>query len=116
MKSSPQKAMMLAIAATTLCASSALAAHEPKPSFRINTENFAKLDPQEQALVLEVGARWEAIASMDRSALDRSDRRELRAEVKSLKAEARAINRGGTVIYLSSAAIIIIILLLILIL
>ena len=109
------KAMMLAITASSLFTVSAFATG-PKQSFRINERNFTKLGPQEQARVLEIGARWEAISGMDRSMLDRTDRQELRTEVKSLKAEAEAINRGGTVIYLSSAAIIIIILLLILIL
>ena len=115
MKTTNPKTLMLALATATLFSASAFAS-EPKPEFRINEENFAKLNTQEQERVLEIGARWEAIANMDRSELDRSDRKELRAEVKALKAEAKTFNRDGTVIYLSTAAIIIIILLLILIL
>lgn len=115
MKTTSPKNLMLTLAAATLFTAPAFAG-EPKSEFRIDEENFAKLNAQEQERVLEIGARWEAIARMDRSELDRSDRKELRAEVKALKAEAKTFNRGGTVIYLSSAAIIIIILLLILIL
>ena len=115
MKTTTLKTVMLTLATTALFSAPAFAS-EPKPEFRINEENLAKLSTQDQERVLEIGARWEAIASMDRSELDRSDRKELRAEVKALKAEAKTFNRDGTVIYLSSAAIIIIILLLILIL
>lgn len=114
MKTSP-KALMLALVASTLFTASTFAS-ETKPNFRINEENFAKLNRQEQARVLEIGARWDAITNMDRSDLNRADRKELRAEVKALRAEAKSYDRGGTTIYLSTAAIIIIILLLILIL
>ncbi len=115
MKTTSPKTIMLTLATATLFSAPAFAS-EPKPEHRINEENFAKLNAQEQERVLEIGARWDAIANMDRSQLDRADRKELRSEVKALKAEAKTFNRGGTVIYLSSAAIIIIILLLILIL
>jgi len=115
MQTTPYRTFTLALATTALLSTPAFA-KEGEPEFRIHPENFAKLDVQQQERVLAIGARWEAIANMDRSELDRSDRKALRAEVKALKAEAKAINRGGTVIYLSSAAIIIIILLLILIL
>ena len=115
MKTTSPKTLMLALATATLFSAPAFAS-DSKPDFRINEENFAKLTSQEQARVLEIGARWEAIANMDRSDLDRTDRKELRAEVKALKAEAKTINRDGTVIYFSTAAIIIIVLLLILIL
>jgi hypothetical protein len=91
-------------------------AHGAKPHFRIDQENFQKLNVQEQERVLAIGARWDAIANMDRSDLAKADRRELRAEVKALRTEARTYDRGGTTIYLSTAGIIIIILLLILIL
>ncbi|MCI1751994.1 MAG: hypothetical protein LKM36_03720 [Flavobacteriales bacterium] len=101
--------------ASTLVASTAFAG-EPKSNFKIDQENFEKLNTDDQQRVLEIGARWDAIANMDRSDLDRADRKELRAEVRSLKAEAKTYNKDGTTIYLSSAAIIIIILLLILIL
>lgn len=115
MKTATPKTLLLALATATLFSAPAFAS-EPKPEFRINEENFAKLDAAQQQRVLEIGARWEAISNIDRSDLDRMDRKELRAEVKALKAEAKTFNRDGTVIYLSTAAIIIIILLLILIL
>lgn len=91
-------------------------AKDAKTHFKIDQANFQKLNPQEQQRVLEIGARWDAISNMDRSQLDKSDRKELRSEVRSLKAEAKTYNRNGTAIYLSTGAIIIIILLLILIL
>ena len=91
-------------------------AKDAETHFKIDQANFQKLNAQEQQRVLEIGARWDAISNMDRSELDRSDRKELRTEVRSLKAEAKTFNRGGTVIYFSTGAIIIIILLLILIL
>lgn len=91
-------------------------AKEPKSNFKIDQANFEKLNTQEQQRVLEIGARWDAIANMDRSDLDKADRKELREEVRSLKAESKTFNHDGTVIYLSTAGIIIIILLLILIL
>lgn len=104
-----------ALAAFTVTAQPVLA-EGTKPGFRIDRENFQKLDPASQQRVLEIGARWEAISNMDRSDLAKADRKELRAEVKALKAEAKTYNKDGTVVYLSTGAIIIIILLLILIL
>lgn len=115
MHTATSRHLLLALAATAML-STPVMAKEGSPQARIDPENFAKLAPQQQERVLAIVSRWEAIAQMDRSALERSDRKALRAEVKALKAEAKAINQGGTVIYLSSAAIIIIILLLILIL
>jgi hypothetical protein len=57
--------------------------------------------------------RLEDIKAMNLSELSRSEKKSLRKEVKGIKKEMRATNRG---IYLSVGAIIIIILLLILIL
>lgn len=115
MKTTTAKGLMLALACSSLFTASTYASDD-KPNFRINEANFAKLNTQEQQRVLEIGARWDAIANMDRSDLSRADRKELRAEVKALRAEAKTFDRDGTTIYLSTAAIIIIILLLILIL
>lgn len=55
--------------------------------------------------------RLKEIKSMDKSDLSRTEKRELRKEVKSIKAELTAAGKG---IYLSIGAIIIVILLLIL--
>ncbi len=111
MKTVRSNSLMLILAGSFLVASPAMA---DGPNHRIDPANLAKLAPAQQERVQQIADRWEAIAAMDRNNLDRADRKELRAEVKALKAEAREINRDGTVIYLSSAAIIIIILLLIL--
>ena len=58
-------------------------------------------------------SRLDEIKEMDKSTLTRTDKKELRKEVKAIRSELRATNNG---VYLSIGAIIIIILLLILIL
>tara|TARA_R110000850_G_scaffold274635_1_gene412454 strand:+ start:88097 stop:88363 length:267 start_codon:yes stop_codon:yes gene_type:complete len=57
--------------------------------------------------------RLEEIKEMDKSDLSRSERKELRKEVRSIKKELRSTGNG---VYLSVGAIIVIILLLILLL
>lgn len=57
--------------------------------------------------------RLEEIKAMDKSDLSRSEKKELRKEVKEIKAELKSTGNG---VYLSVGAIIIIILLLILLL
>ncbi|MBB5439869.1 MULTISPECIES: hypothetical protein [Pedobacter] len=76
---------------------------------KANTEMTA-----EQKVQLErIKTRVEEIRDMDKSHLSRSEKKELRKELKELKTQARAMSGG---VYLSVGAIIIIILLLILIL
>ena len=115
MRSPIRAAAILAITAMATCSTPAFA-KESKSHFTIDQANFQKLNPQEQQRVLEIGARWDAIANMDRSDLDKVDRKELRTEVKALKAEAKTYDRGGTTIYLSSAGLILLIILLIILL
>jgi len=80
----------------------------------INKDAINAMTPeQKQARIEEIQARVAEIKAMDKSQLTKEDRKELRAELKSDKREARAMSGG---IYLSVGAIIIIILLLILIL
>ncbi len=87
----------------------------------VNTDNTDKvastttsLTPeQKQERVAAITIRVNEIRAMDKSNLTRADKRALRAELRSLKAESNS-NGGG--VYLSLGAIIIIILLLILIL
>lgn len=68
----------------------------------------------EQKAQLEVITnRVEEIKAMDKSHMSKSERKELRKELKEMKQQARAMGGG---VYLSVGAIIIIILLLILIL
>ncbi len=61
----------------------------------------------------EITRRVEEIKSMDRSELNRDERKALRSELQEMKKEAKAMNGG---VYLSVGAIIIILLVLILIL
>jgi hypothetical protein len=90
----------------------------PVKNVTINAENLARLSPQDQTRALAIRDRLEAITAMDRGAMDRADKKAVRAEVRSLKAEAEALNQraGGTVVYISTAGLIIIILLLIILL
>jgi hypothetical protein len=88
----------------------------PGKEVTLNTENLAKLDPVQQERAVYIADRLNTIAAMDVQDLDRTERKELRAEVKALGREAKDLNRGGTVIYLSTAGIIIIVLLLIILL
>ncbi len=66
---------------------------------------------QKEELVQEMKARTEYIRSMDKSQLTKEDRKALRAELKAMKHESKAV----TGIYISVGALIIIILLLIII-
>lgn len=60
------------------------------------------------AKALLLNNRLAEIQEMDKSTLDRSEKRALKKEVKTIKKELKAIGRG---IYISAGAIIIIILL-----
>lgn len=116
MKTFRHKGLVLA-SALLLSAIPAVAAPENKErQVRVDQENLAKLPLEDQQRVLYIADRLETIAHMDRSAMSRTERRAIRAELKGLKQEAEHYNRGGTTIYLSTGAIIIIILLLIIIL
>ena len=66
---------------------------------------------QKEELVQQMKDRTEAIKAMDKSQLTKAERKELRAELKAMKKEARAV----TGVYISVGALIIIILLLIII-
>jgi hypothetical protein len=72
-------------------------------------------DAQKEARLEEIKVRVEEIKNIDKSTLSRSERKELKAELKSYNKEMKAMKpRGG--IYISFAGIIIVVLLLILIL
>ena len=81
---------------------------------KIHQENFAKLSEAEQTRVLEIKDRLEALHAIDRSALTKAERVELRSELKDLKMEVKAINAQQPVIYISATALLIIILLIVL--
>ncbi len=78
-------------------------------------KNNAKTEmtAEQKAQLGRIVSRVDEIKSMDKSDLSRSEKKELRKELKELKSQARAVGGG---VYLSVGAIIIIILLLILIL
>jgi hypothetical protein len=75
-------------------------------------KNMTETEMQDRAEVLE--DRLTEIQAMDIDALDRSDRKSLKKELRYINREMTALGNGG--IYLSTGAVIIIILLLILIL
>ncbi len=70
-------------------------------------------DAQKEVKLQAIKERVEEIKAMDKSQLNKEEKQELKAELKSMKTQARALGGG---IYLSVGAIIIIILVLILIL
>ena len=72
-----------------------------------------KTNPEVPERVKTLLSRLDEIKEMDKSNLSRTEKKELRKEVKAIRTELRASNNG---VYLSVGAIIIIILLLILIL
>lgn len=96
-----QTATLLLFIAVSLPVSATETAPVSSPA---KTEN-----PRAQQLL----QRLEVIKAMDKSELTKTERKELRKEVKGIKKEMKAV-KGG--VYLSVGAIIIIILLLILIL
>lgn len=90
-------------------------------SFSVNPASAAvekgpakELTAQQRAQVKQIQERVEEIKDMDKSNLSRTERKELRKELREMKSQANAVSGGG--VYLSVGAIIIIILLLILIL
>lgn len=82
----------------------------------IDSARFVSLSTEDQARVTDLKVRMETLMNTDRSQLDRDDRQALRKEWKALKGEMKEVNRGGTVVYISTAGIIIILLLLIILL
>lgn len=98
-------ALMLAFSTSQLSAATVIT--EPNP------KEITATDAQKQAKLEAIKERLDEIKAMDKSQLSKEQKQELKAELKTMKAEARAAGGG---IYLSVGAIIIIILVLILIL
>ena len=71
-----------------------------------------ELTEAQKVRLTEIENRIEVIKTMDFSSMSKSERKEVRVELKEMKDEARGLGSG---VYLSIGAIIIIILLLILI-
>src|SRR4051812_24748475 len=86
------------------------------PSTIIAAETKSSVETNSKEMPAEVKVmfnRLEEIKTMDKSSLSRSEKKELRKEVRAIKAELKTTSNG---VYFSVGAIIIIILLLILIL
>lgn len=75
-----------------------------------NMESKTEAESARAAMLID---RLEEIKAMDKSEMSRSEKKELRKEVKAIKSELKSTGNG---VYLSVGAIIIIILLLILLL
>lgn len=82
----------------------------------IREEVFGALAASDQHKVLDLKQRMEALMATDRSTLSAEERRKLRGEWRSMKHEMNALNRGGTVIYISTGGLILLIILLIILL
>lgn len=77
------------------------------------TKDKVEMTAEQKVQLEKITNRVEEIRAMDKSNLSRSEKKELRKELREMKHQARAMGGG---VYLSVGAIIIIILLLILIL
>lgn len=84
------------------------------PVMAANTPPETPLTEAQQARVNELIKRVEAIKSINRSELSKVERKNLRKELKSINAEAKAIRGQG--VYISLGALIVAALLLILLL
>ncbi|RYE33182.1 MAG: hypothetical protein EOP42_08530 [Sphingobacteriaceae bacterium] len=98
-------ALMLTLSASNLKAATVVA--EPA------AKEITLTDAQKEVKLQAIKERVEEIKAMDKSQLTKTERQELKTELKTMKTQARALGGG---IYLSVGAIIIIILVLILIL
>ncbi len=76
---------------------------------KTKTTQSTEVSPEMQVMM----NRLEEIKSLDKSEMSRAEKKELRKEVRAIKAEARSSSNG---VYLSVGAIIIIVLLLIILL
>lgn len=88
----------------------------PDGKVTIDSARFKALPADQQERVTYIVDRLNTLAATDVRTMERSERKALRSEVKALEREARDLNRGGTVIYLSTGAIILILILLIILL
>ncbi len=100
-------AFMFALTTSTAGASNAIAVNNrAKEKIELTAEQQARIDALKRRVV--------EIKGIDRSKLTKQERKDLRAELKEMNKEAKAIQGRG--VFLSIGAIIIIILLLILLL
>lgn len=75
-----------------------------------NEKGDKAMTAQQQAQLEQLTNRVEQIRSMDKSNLNRQEKRALRSELREMKKNANAISNGG--IYLSVTALLVIIVLL----
>lgn len=83
------------------------------PAFASDKTPKTELTAAQQAELTNIMNRVEQIRAMDKSHLNKAERKALRSELKDMKKRANGLNQG---VYLSVGAIIIILLVLILIL
>ena len=88
------------IAVTMLLSFTALSSHaatiNADGTKSYSKEEIAKMtEEQKQARIEEIKQRVNEIRTMDKSNLDRQDRKELRQELRGLKHEAQAVTGGG---------------------
>ncbi len=116
MSSARHIGIIFALALAFTSTDGAAAPRASEREVRINQERFAQLPLAEQARVLEIKERLEVLMTTDRSSLDPSQREALRSEWKGLRGEMKELNRGGTVVYISTAGLLLIIILLVILL
>ena len=75
-----------------------------------NAKDTKALTTEQQVKLNQLTSRVEQIRNMDKSDLNRQEKRALRSELKEMKSQANAIGNGG--IYLSITALLVIIVIL----
>jgi hypothetical protein len=101
--------LMMMVFSLSIFPQTSFASEKNAPAKTAKTAKTAEI-PAEVKVMLN---RLEEIKAMDKSEMKASEKKELRKEVRTIKAQLKASNNG---VYLSVGAIIIVILLLILIL
>jgi hypothetical protein len=106
-----KKIAILFIALSSLFLSNYASATSDPTKDPITSNNTVPVDTAAQLKVLEL--RLNEIKEMDKSALTRSEKKELKSEVKEIKKEMKALSGG---VYISAGALIVILILLIILL
>lgn len=106
-----KKIAILFIACCSMILSFSATASENPGKDPIATNNSVPIDSAAQIKVLE--ERLNEIKEMDKSALSKSEKKELKSEVKEIKKEMKALSGG---VYISAGALIVILILLIILL
>ncbi len=97
-----KKLMYIAFSFIMLLSTANIASANEKAATALTTEQQVKLN--------QLTNRVEQIRNMDKSDLNRQEKRALRSELKDMKSQANAIGNGG--IYLSITALLVIIVIL----